>query len=182
MVVCELLFQQFPDYLEGELTRIKSVVVSRTTCTNISKQLDIQPFLIIGKGLTGNATVPASVLANVLEALIAAIYLDSGMEAARAFIVRNLEKEILQVAHESINGNFKSHLQQLSQKHFNLTPTYELVEEKGPDHNKCFKIAAMIGLKSYPAAWGRNKKEAEQQAALNALNQLTENRKTVSAD
>lgn len=182
MVVCELLFQQFPDYLEGELTRIKSVVVSRTTCTNISKQLGIQPFLIIGKGLTGNATVPASVLANVLEALIAAIYLDSGMEAARAFIVRNLEKEILQVAHESINGNFKSHLQQLSQKHFNLTPTYQLVEEKGPDHNKCFKIAAMIGLKSYPAAWGRNKKEAEQQAALNALNQLTENRKTVSTD
>ena len=85
-VVCELLFRQFPQYLEGELTKIKSIVVSRQTCAKISEALGLQEFLILGKGMTTTPTVPPSVLADVFESLIAAIYLDGGHEAARQFI------------------------------------------------------------------------------------------------
>src|SRR3954471_22816433 len=85
-VVCEILYVQYPDYLEGDLTKIKSVVVSRQTCAKISEALGLQEFLILGKGMTTTPTVPPSVLADVFESLIAAIYLDGGHEAARQFI------------------------------------------------------------------------------------------------
>src|SRR6476619_7526277 len=85
-VVCEMLYHQFPQYLEGELTKIKSVVVSRQTCAKISEALGLQEFLVLGKGMTTTPTVPPSVLADVFESLIAAIYLDGGHDAARQFI------------------------------------------------------------------------------------------------
>ena len=93
-VVCELLFHQFPQYLEGELTKIKSIVVSRQTCAKISEALGLQEFLILGKGMTTTPTVPPSVLADVFESLIAAVYLDGGHEAARQFINTYLGPEV----------------------------------------------------------------------------------------
>ena len=115
---------------------------------------------------------PESVLADVFESLIGAIYLDGGIEAAREFIVRHIEPEI-EAAVDGGNGlNYKSNLQQFAQREFGATPTYLLLDEKGPDHSKCFKISARIGERRYAPAWGRNKKEAEQRAALNALCQL----------
>jgi ribonuclease-3 len=172
-VVCELLFRKYPDYQEGELTRIKSIVVSRRTCTKISAALGIDEFLFMGKGMGSHERTPPSVLADVFESLIGAIFLDGGMEAARRFIVRHLEPEI-EAAVEGQGGvNYKSNLQQVAQREFGETPTYVLLDEKGPDHSKCFKISAQIGRQSYPPAWGRNKKEAEQHAALNALCRLS---------
>src|SRR5438477_9150853 len=93
-VVCEMLFHQFPEYLEGELTKIKSVVVSRQTCAKISEALGLQEFLILGKGMTTHPNVPPSLLADVFESLIAAIYLDGGDPASREFIQRYLGPEI----------------------------------------------------------------------------------------
>jgi ribonuclease-3 len=171
-VVCELLFHKFPDYLEGDLTRIKSVVVSRRTCAKISADLGIDEFLVIGKGMGSYDQTPSSMMADVFESLIGAVYLDGGMEAARRFIVRHIEPEIDAV--EDQGGlNCKSQLQQVAQREFGETPCYQLLDEKGPDHSKCFKMTARIGSRRYPPAWGRNKKEAEQRAALNALCQLT---------
>jgi ribonuclease-3 len=108
----------------------------------------------------------------VFESLIGAIHLDGGIEAARRFIIRHIEPEI-DAAVEGQGGlNYKSSLQQVAQREFGETPTYLLLDEKGPDHSKCFKISARLGARPFAPAWGRNKKEAEQRAALNALCQL----------
>ncbi len=171
-VVCEMLFHQFPQYLEGELTKVKSVVVSRQTCAKISEALGLQEFLILGKGMTTTPTVPPSVLADVFESLVAAIYLDGGHEAARQFINTYIGPEVELAAAGELGGNYKSLLQQFAQREFGSTPTYHMLDEKGPDHSKCFKMVAQVSGIRYQPAWGRNKKEAEQRAARNALSDL----------
>jgi ribonuclease-3 len=171
-IVCELLFRKFPEYLEGELTRIKSVVVSRHTCAKISRKLGFDEFLVLGKGMGSQDETPSSVLADVFESLIGAIYLDGGMEAAKRFILQHIEAEVDLAVGGQGGVNYKSNLQQVAQRQFGETPTYLLLDEKGPDHSKCFKISAQIGRQRYAPAWGRNKKDAEQRAAMNALSQL----------
>ncbi|WP_435019229.1 ribonuclease III [Tundrisphaera sp. TA3] len=172
-IVCEILYLKFPEYLEGELTRIKSVVVSRQTCAKISERLGFDGFLILGKGMGSQEKTPPSVLADVFESLVGAIYLDGGMEAARQFILKHIESEIDETVGGHMGNNYKSNLQQLAQRQFGETPTYLLLDEKGPDHSKCFKVAAQVGRHAFPPAWGKNKKDAEQRAALNALSQMT---------
>jgi len=172
-IVCEVLFRKYPDYLEGELTRVKSVVVSRNTCAKISKSLGLDEFLVMGKGMGSHDETPSSVLADVFESLIGAIYIDGGMEAAQRFILRHVEAEIEDTVEGNGGVNYKSNLQQVAQRTFGEPPTYVLLDEKGPDHSKCFKIAAQIGRQQFAPAWGRNKKDAEQRAAMNALSQLS---------
>src|SRR6516225_1901094 len=174
LVTCEQLYHRFPEYQEGDLTKIKSVVVSRRVCARFSKALGLGEYLFLGRGMNvhDSASVPASMLADVYESLVAAIYLDGGLEAARTFILKQLGPEIEEVAEGAHGGNFKSLLQQVAQREFNATPQYLLLDEKGPDHSKCFKIAAVIGRHTYAGAWGRTKKEAEQRAAMNALAQI----------
>lgn len=168
-VVCERLYRQFPEYLEGDLTKLKSMVVSRQTCAKISQALGLKEFLILGKGMTTNPVVPMSLLADVLESLIAAIYLDGGTEPSSQFIDTYIGPEIELAAAGDVEGNYKSLLQQLSQREHTITPTYHLLDEKGPDHSKCFKMTAQIGKQRFPPAWGRSKKESEQRAAHNAI-------------
>ena len=171
-VICELLFHQYPEYLEGDLTKIKSVVVSRQTCAKVSEALGMQEFLFLGKGMTTHPSVPPSLLSDVFESLVAAIYLDGGDEPAREFITKYIGPEVELVVGGELGGNYKSLLQQLAQREHGTTPAYQLLDEKGPDHSKCFKIAAQVGGNRYQAAWGRNKKEAEQRAARNALSEI----------
>jgi ribonuclease-3 len=132
----------------------------------------LEDVLILGKGMTTNPKVPPSLLADVFESLVAAIYLDGGDLAVREFIQKHVGPEIELAASGEMGGNYKSQLQQLAQKQFATTPTYQLLDEKGPDHSKCFKISAQIGRHRYSPAWGRNKKEAEQRAARNALSEI----------
>lgn len=170
LVACEELFRRFPEYQEGDLTKVKSVLVSRRTCARFAQELGLERYLITGKGLSARGVpLPSNMLADVYESLVAAIYLDGGLEAARSFILKQLGPEIESVLENGEVGNSKSQLQQLGQRDFGQTPLYVLLDEKGPDHNKCFKVAAVIGAQTYPGAWGRNKKEAEQRAAMNAL-------------
>ena len=171
-LVCETLYRAFPESLEGDLTRIKSVVVSRETCSRISERLGLIDFLIVGKGLSAGRPVPESVLSDLFESLVAAIYLDGGMDAVRPFVARHVGPEIEEVASGAQGCNHKSLLQQWSQRDFGITPTYEVLEEAGPDHSKTFHVSAQIGGRRYAPAWGRNKKEAEQRAASNALGEL----------
>ena len=172
MVICQDLFERFPDYLEGDLTQIKSMLVSRRACAKIIKQLSLQKFLRVGKGMNGSRALTGSLAAGVMESLIAAIYIDGGFEAARSFILRMFDSLIEQANAEQVRGNFKSMLQQYAQQHLNLTPIYELLDEKGPDHDKCFEVEAVVGVRRFPSAWGTNKKDAEQKAAFNALVEL----------
>jgi ribonuclease-3 len=172
LVTCEQLYQRFPDYQEGDLTKVKSVVVSRRTCARISRLLNLGDYLFLGKGMTFHHVVPANLLADVFEALVAAMYLDGGLEVTKNFVLKYVGPEIEQVVEGAHGGNYKSQLQQVAQREFGATPEYHLLDEKGPDHSKCFKIAAVLGRQHYAAAWGRNKKEAEQKAAMNALAQI----------
>lgn len=169
-IVCDVLYRTYPEHLEGDLTQLKSCVVSRQTCAKISRALKISEHLIVGKGMIGNS-YPSSMLSDVLEALIAAIYLDGGMEAARDFVMKHVAPEIT-VAEEGTTANYKSQLQQLTQRQYGNTPVYHLLDEHGPDHSKCFRIAAQVAGERFAPAWGRNKKEAEQRAAANAISQM----------
>jgi ribonuclease-3 len=170
--ICQALFDNFTNYLEGDLTKIKSKLVSRETCAQISGQLGLQKSLKVGKGMVSNRALSGSLAAGVLESVIAAIYIDGGFEAARDFILRIYGPLIEQADAEQDHGNFKSLLQQYSQEQFNATPSYVLLDEKGPDHNKCFELEVVIEDRHFQSAWGTNKKEAEQKAAFNALVEL----------
>ena len=172
LVVCQALYESFSDYLEGDLTKIKSMLVSRGTCAHISRKLGLHKFLKVGKGMISNKALSGSLAAGVFETVIGAIYLDGGLEDARTFILKVMGSKIEQADAEHSQGNFKSLLQQYAQEHLNATPSYVLLDEKGPDHNKCFELEVSISNQHFQSAWGTNKKEAEQKAAFNALVEL----------
>jgi ribonuclease-3 len=171
-IVCEILYRQFPEETEGEMTRIKSAVVSRTACARYSRELELDRFLMLGKGLGGFQSVPSSVMAAVFESLVAGIYLDGGYPAAFSFVERMVQPEIQRIVASAHGDNFKSLLQQYVQKTQSETPVYTLLDEKGPDHSKCFEIAVTLGDRQFASAWGPNKKVAEQRAAENAWCEL----------
>ena len=126
-IVCDRLFEKFPDFLEGELTRIKSVVVSRRTCAKLTARLGLEEFLVLGKGMGSQDETPSSILADVFESLVGAMYLDGGIAAAKEFIVRHIEAEI----DETVDGqgsNYKSNLQHVAQRQFGETPRYLLLD------------------------------------------------------
>ena len=171
-IVCDQLFSMYPDSTEGELTRVKSVVVSRTSCAKISADLGLDRCLQLGKGLSDHDTIPSSIMAAVFESLVAGVYLDGGFDAVSKLVRRVVIPEIERTVETSHGKNYKSLLQQLAQKSNRGIPIYDLLDEKGPDHSKCFKISVRIGTDSFAAAWGPNKKEAEQCAAQNAWCQI----------
>jgi ribonuclease-3 len=172
VVICQTLFERFSNYLEGDLTKIKSMLVSRGTCARIARKLGLHKFLKVGKGMVSSRALSGSLAAGVLESTIAAIYIDGGFDAASSFILRIFNSLIERADAEQAQGNYKSLLQQHSQEQSNITPVYMLLDEKGPDHDKCFELEVVIASEHFPSAWGTNKKEAEQKAAFNALVEL----------
>ena len=168
-VVSEYLFQQYPQWLEGDLTKIKSTVVSRKTCAQIGADLELEKCLVVGKGVGSKGTVPLSLLANAFESIVAAIYLDGGMEALKGILLPLVVPKVVAATEGLLEINYKAELQQYSQKRYKFPPAYELVDSKGPDHEKWFKVVARVNKKQFSAAWGKNKKQAEQRAAANAL-------------
>ncbi|MGH7199780.1 MAG: putative dsRNA-binding protein, partial [Planctomycetaceae bacterium] len=119
------------------------------------------------------ASLPMSVMAAVFEAVVAAVYLDGGFEAARSLVRRLMALRVDHSLGENDTRNYKSLLQQMAQRKFGRTPSYRTLDVQGPDHSKCFQVAATIGPRVYPGAWGASKKEAEQLAAKNALFELS---------
>lgn len=172
LVVCDYLYRTYPQYLEGDLTKIKSTVVSRKTCAEIAGKLKLATALYLGKGMTTGLGVPESLAAAAFESIIAALYIDAGLEPTRAFILKHLVPHIVRAVQSEHQHNYKSQLQQHAQKDLLATPQYELLDEKGPDHSKCFEVAVNIGGRRFTSAWGTSKKEAEQRAAYNALASL----------
>ncbi|MFQ5807461.1 MAG: ribonuclease III [Phycisphaerae bacterium] len=172
LVVCQDLFERLPNALEGDLTKIKSAVVSRRVCARIAEKLHLPETLTLGQGMEPGDHLPRSLAAAALESVIAAIYLDGGLAAARAFILRQMDDEIRKTWNSDHQYNYKSQLQQHAQRYMNATPVYELLDEKGPDHAKCFEVAVSVGVHQFSGAWGPNKKDAEQKAAWLALKEL----------
>ncbi len=171
-LTCELLFHRYPDFLEGDLTQIKSAVVSRSTCARIGYRMGLPEFLLTGKGIDLRTGLPKSLVANAFESIIAAIFLDGGIMAARRFLVEHLVVEIQEIIDGNAQLNFKSSLQQLAQRDHGGPPSYHVLDETGPDHRKSFQICAQIGERRFSPAWGSNKKQAEQRAAGNALAEM----------
>ncbi len=174
LTVCQWLYEDYPEYNEGDLTKIKSAVVSRRSCGKTACTLGLDRCLIVGRGVTRNRSFPRSLVSDVFEAVVAAIYLDGGSEVVRDRLKKWLAGEVRHAVESQGAGNFKSSLQQYAQRELANTPVYRLVRESGPDHRKSFLIAAVIGDRQFSAAWGSNKKDAEQRAASNALAELHE--------
>jgi ribonuclease III len=172
LIVCEALYLKFPDKLEGELTKIKSAVVSRRTCAEVSNETGLTDLLIIGKGISNRELMPSSLAAAVYESIVAAIYLDGGFEAIKEYVLRTMKPKIEEISANSHQQNYKAVLQQHAQKILGATPIYELLDEKGPDHSKCFEVCVTVDGRRFVSAWGPNKKMAEQKAALLALEEL----------
>lgn len=172
LVICEALYLRFPNLLEGDLTKIKSAVVSRRTCAEVALETGLAELLIIGKGISSRQSMPSSLAAAVYESIVAAIYLDGGFEVVKDYILRTMTSKIDYISANMNQQNYKAVLQQHAQKMLGATPMYELLDEKGPDHSKCFEVCVCIDGRRFTSAWGPNKKMAEQKAALLALEEM----------
>ncbi len=172
MIVCHHLYHAYPNLLEGELTRIKSVVVSRQTCADVSRDLGLDEFLILGKGMQSQRSLPQSLLADVFESIVASLFLDGGWGVVEEFVGRHIVPRIAPLAAGNSDENYKSLLQQWAQRELGATPSYIVLDERGPDHSKSFRMAARVGDLQFEPAWGSTKKEAAQLAARNALDAL----------
>ena len=172
LVICDDLYTRHPHLQEGEMTKIKSAVVSRHACAKVANGCGIPDLLVLGKGVGAASALPASLSAAVLESVIGAIYLDGGLEPARAFILRGMRPELDAAAACQHQRNYKSLLQQYAQRHLDTTPLYDVLDEKGPEHAKCFEVAVRLKKQQYPSAWGNCKRVAEQKAAFTALREL----------
>lgn len=172
LTVCHWLYEEYPEYNEGDLTKIKSAVVSRRSCGKIACSLGLDRCLIVGRGVTRNRSFPRSLVSDVFESVVAAIFIDGGAEIVRDRLRVWLADEVNAAVESQGASNYKSSLQQYAQRELANTPVYRLVSETGPDHRKSFLIAAVVGDQEFSAAWGNNKKDAEQRAAANALAEL----------
>lgn len=173
MVVSRWLYDLFPEAREGELTRIKSVVVSRQSLARVCGRLGLEAFIRVGRGLAGRR-LPSSILANTFEAIIAGVYLDGGLRRAQGFIRRHLRPVLERVLRREHGRNFKSLLQQLVQAQGWPSPQYRVLSVRGPDHAREFEVEALVRGRPYGRGRGRTKRQAEQRAAEVALKTLRE--------
>ena len=174
LAISDELFATSGQRTEGDLARVKSFVVSEEALFDWATRLDVSSYVLIGRGeeLTGGRSKKA-ILADAMEAIIGAFYLDSGTTAAQEFVLRSLRPEIARVASNTHRQDFKTLLQQLAQKRFHSHPRYRVIKREGPDHDRTFTIAVQLGGHTYGPGSGKNKKAAEQQAAARAYAVLT---------
>jgi ribonuclease-3 len=172
LVVSEYLYRTFPAYEEGELSTMKSIIVSAKTLSACAETLGLDHVILLGRGLSDKRNIPRSILGNAFEAVVAALYLDDGFARAKDFIMKNLTPQIASIVADKHEKNYKSLLQDYAQRHVAAIPVYRVLKETGPDHKKRFQIVVDLDSKTHGPAWGDNKKEAEQLAARIALQAL----------
>jgi len=176
LIVAERLYQDFPDADEGEMTRLRAALIRRDTLARIARAIGLGDYLYMGKGeeASGGRRKPAN-LARVLEAVIAAIFLDQGSAITRDFILRLLNPELQKAVSQGAGVDHKSRLQELIQAREQQIPVYRVVEEIGPAHDKWFTVEVMVGDTVLGKGSGKGKKAAEIEAARSALKQLATN-------
>lgn len=176
LIISEHLAAGLPECTEGALSKLKARLVSESSLAKSAKRLGLGSLLRLGKGEElSKGREKHSLLADALEALIAAIYVDGGLEASREFTLRIFDQElqaIQQLSGESSSEDYKTHLQELCQKRYDTLPRYVTVRESGPDHRKTFEVELMIRGEVRGTGRGLSKKEAEQMAAKQALEQV----------
>ncbi len=176
LIVSEYLTETFPELAEGELSQIRARLIGQTTLVDAARRLDLGQFLRLGRGEERTkGRDKNSLLANALEAVIGAIYLDGGLAAARTFVLQVLEPQLGELHQDDLAAfrqDYKSQLQEWCQRHAHALPVYTVIEESGPDHQKTFEVTVEVERKWYGSGRGRSKKIAEQQAAKQAVEQL----------
>ena len=170
LAVTDYLYHKFPGHPEGDLTNWRSALVKGKNLSKVAKKLGLGEFLYLSRGeeLSGGRE-KAYILANTVEAVIGAIYLDSGFEVAREFIMKHIVVLLEDIISQGLDVDPKSRVQELAQEKLNTTPRYELLSETGPDHDKKFVMGIYFGDRLVADGEGYSKQEAEQAAAGNAL-------------
>jgi len=170
LVITEYLFRHFGSEAEGQLTKLRSRLVSREALKTHAAALDLGDYLLMGRGEEASGgRQRTSTLADAFEALIGAIYLDGGLETAKEFILTQARSDLDQIAQEPIDINPKGHLQELLQSISPCSPVYELISQSGPEHEKTFVVQAVWEGMVLGHGTGRSKKQAETAAALEAM-------------
>lgn len=172
-ITAEHLYHRFPEMKEGELTSLRAALVRGQTLAEYAEQLGVGPFLLISRGEdAGGGRGRPALLAATFEAILGALFLDQGLDAASALIVRMVDEKTDNILIERLDRNAKSLLQELSQGRMKVTPSYRLVETHGPDHAREFRVEVFLGDRVYGEGSGRNKQMAEQEAARDAIRRL----------
>ncbi len=169
LLIANYLYTLYPQMPEGDLSYLRSRLVEANSCMNYVQKLGLESYLLLGKGERMNAgRGRSSILADLFEAVVGAIYLDGGITAARDFLFQHFIQEV----HDTVKQplcNWKARLQDLCQKKYQQHPFYEVLEESGPDHNKLFTISVIVNGEELGRGVGASKKEAQQAAAANAV-------------
>lgn len=172
-IVAEKLYQDFPDLNEGKMTKLRAALVRRDTLADIARSINLGGYLLMGKGEeAGGGRDKSPNLAGALEAVIAAVYLDRGLADTARLVTRLLGDVWVKVIEQGIGADYKSRLQEVVQARFQLTPSYRLIAETGPDHAKSFTVEVAAGSRILGNGTGKSKKLAETEAARGALEQL----------
>lgn len=170
LVITNYLYKRFPEYNEGELTSLRSALVNADTCSTVAQKLEANEFLLLSKGETKDTgRARQYILANTLESIIGAIYLDQGYEVAEKFILTHITPLTEGIIEKGSWIDAKSLFQEKAQEHDGLTPAYKTIKESGPDHDKLFTIGVYIGKDLVGEGSGQSKQDAEQEAARDAL-------------
>jgi len=170
LIVTEHLYEKYPDSTEGELTAYRSALVNAVTMSDAASKIEMNDYLLLSKGEakdTGRAR--QIILANTIEALIGAIFLDQGYDVAKYFISRNIFNLIEKIVEEKTWLDAKSKFQEQAQDYEAITPQYKTLKEEGPDHDKQFTVGVYLGNDKIAEGTGKSKQEAEQIAAGNAI-------------
>jgi ribonuclease-3 len=174
LIVADELFRDFSGFTEGGMTRLRAALVRRDTLADIAKAVALSDYLYLGKGEEASGgRGKANNLARALEAVIAAVYLDQGLSAARALILKLFDEELDRVISRGVEIDYKTELQELTQARQQLAPVYELVESAGPAHDRRFLVEVKLGQSVLGRGSGKTKKAAETRAAREALRRLT---------
>lgn len=176
LIIAEKLHRDFPQFTEGEMTKLRAALVRRDTLARTARAIKLGDYLYLGKGeeVSGGRQKPVN-LAGALEAVIAAIFLDRGLPTAKDFTLRLFDARLQTVINQGTGVDYKSELQELIQARKQQTPDYYLIEATGPDHDKRFTVEVRLGESVLGRGSGKSKKAAEIEAARSALEQLSAN-------
>lgn len=170
LVVTDYLFSKYPEKPEGELTAVRAALVNTISLAAASEELGINQYLLMSKGEAKDmGRARQYILANVFEACIGALYIDQGYEVAKTFIADQLFSKTDNIVKKRLWQDAKSRFQELSQEQASITPTYETLDQEGPDHDRVFTVGVFLRSEKVAEGKGRSKQEAEQQAAEKAI-------------
>lgn len=170
LVITHFLYEEYPDKNEGDMTSIRSALVNAQTCAEVASSLQVNDFLLLSRGEAKDVgRARQYILANALEAIIGAIYLDQGYDTARDFIVKYITPMTEKIVREELWVDAKSKFQEKAQDVVGITPAYKTIKEIGPDHDKKFTVGVFLGDEMVSQGEGESKQDAEQSAARNAL-------------